>query len=130
MNYKMNELRKLPHLKSLKIKDLASKKLLSNSVSYEASLISKKKNILEFFLSNETLIRSKFNNIKIGDKINLEQPLRKGQDISGHICQGHVDTVGKVLRIKKIDKSFLFDFELPKKQRKCLFLKSLNHYKK
>jgi cytidylate kinase len=32
-------------IKSLKIKDLASKKLLSNNVSYEASLISKKKNI-------------------------------------------------------------------------------------
>ena len=30
-------------IKSLKIKDLASKKLLSNNVSYEASLISKKK---------------------------------------------------------------------------------------
>ena len=74
---------------------LYKKKTIGMSISCDGvclTLISKKKNILEFFLSNETLIRSKFNTIKIGDKINLEQPLRKGQDISGHICQGHVDT--------------------------------------
>ena len=106
---------------------LYKKKNIGMSISCDGvclTLISKKKNILEFFLSNETLIRSKFNNIKIGDKINLEQPLRKGQDISGHICQGHVDTVGKVLTIKKIDKSFLFDFEIPKKERKHLIEKA------
>jgi len=41
---------------------------------------------------------------KIKDKINLQIPLKYGTKISGHICQGHVDTVGKVLSIKKIDK--------------------------
>ena len=35
------------------------------------TLISIKKNIIEFYLSKETLNRSKFKNIKIGDKINL-----------------------------------------------------------
>ena len=83
-----------------------------------------KKNILEFFLSNETLIRSKFNSIKIGDKINLELPLKYGTKISGHICQGHVDTVAKILNITKIDKSYLFDFEIPKKERNNLIEKA------
>ena len=62
--------------------------------------------------------------IKIKDVINLELPLKYGTKISGHICQGHVDTVGKVLSIKKIDKSFLFDFEFPKKDRKHLIEKA------
>ena len=62
--------------------------------------------------------------LKINDKINLELPLKYGTKISGHICQGHVDTVGKVLSIKKIDKSFLFDFDLPKKERKHLIEKA------
>ena len=76
------------------------------------TLISKKKNIFEFFLSNETLMRSKFKNIKIGNTINLELPLRKGQDISGHICQGHVDTTAKVINIKKTDKAQIFTFKI------------------
>jgi riboflavin synthase len=81
------------------------------------TLISCKAKILEFYLSKETILRSKFKYLKVNDKINLEQPLKYGAKISGHICQGHVDTVGKVFNIKKIDKSYLFDFEIRKKER-------------
>ena len=88
------------------------------------TLISLKKNIMEFYLSNETIQRSKFKFLKIKDKINLELPLRYGQKISGHICQGHVDAVAKILMIKKIDKSYLFDLELIKKERKNLIEKA------
>ena len=88
------------------------------------TLISIKNKIMEFYLSDETINRSKFNFIKLKDKINLELPLQYGQKISGHICQGHVDTVAKVLSIKKIDKSFIFDFEIPKKERKHLIEKA------
>ena len=79
---------------------------------------------MEFYLSNETINRSKFKNIKINDQINLEQPLKYGQQISGHICQGHVDTVGKVRFIKKVDKSYLFDFEINSKERKNIIEKA------
>ena len=88
------------------------------------TLISIKNKIMEFYLSDETINRSKFNHIKLKDKINLELPLRYGQKISGHICQGHVDTVGKILSIKKIDKSYLFDFEINKKERKNIIEKA------
>ena len=88
------------------------------------TLITVKKKIMEFYLSNETIKRSKFKYLKKNELINLELPLKYGQKISGHICQGHVDTVGKVLTIKKIDKSFLFDFDLPKKERKHLIEKA------
>ena len=79
---------------------------------------------MEFYLSNETVKRSKFKFLKIKDSINLELPLKYGQKISGHICQGHVDTIGKVLTIKRIDKSYLFDFEIAKKERKHLIEKA------
>ena len=79
---------------------------------------------MEFYLSDETIQRSKFKFLKIDDKINLELPLKYGQKISGHICQGHVDTVGKIFAIKKIDKSYLFDFEIVKKERKNLIEKA------
>ena len=76
------------------------------------TLISIKKNLIEFYLSKETLIRSKFKNIKIGNKINLELPIKLGEKISGHICQGHVDTIGVVKSISKIDKSYVFEFKI------------------
>ena len=88
------------------------------------TLISYKSKIMEFYLSKETIFRSKFNHLKLKDMINLELPLKYGTKISGHICQGHIDTVGKVLSIKKIDKSFLFDFEIPIKERKHLIEKA------
>ena len=88
------------------------------------TLISIKKKIMEFYLSDETINRSKFNFIKLKDKINLELPLKYGQKISGHICQGHVDTIGKILSIKKIDKSYLFDFQISKKERKNIIEKA------
>ena len=88
------------------------------------TLISIKKKIMEFYLSNETVKRSKFIYLHINDLINLELPLKYGQKISGHICQGHVDTTGKILSIKNVDKSFIFDFEVNSKERKNLIEKA------
>ena len=79
---------------------------------------------MEFYLSNETIKRSKFQFLKINEQINLELPLKYGQKISGHICQGHVDTVGKIINIKKIDKSYLFDFQITSKERKNIIEKA------
>ena len=88
------------------------------------TLIGIKKHIAEFYLSNETIKRSKFKFLKLKDKINLELPLKYGHKISGHICQGHVDSVGKILKLKKIDKSYLFEFEILKKERSNLIEKA------
>ena len=88
------------------------------------TLISYKYKIMEFYLSKETIVRSKFKFLKIKDKINLELPLKYGTKISGHICQGHIDTIARVTNIKKIDKSYLFEFEVPTKERKNLIEKA------
>ena len=60
--------------------------------------------------------KSKFKYVKVDDFINLEFPLKFGQKISGHVCQGHVDCTGKISFIKKVDKSYLFEFIINKKQ--------------
>ena len=104
-----------------------SNKNLGISISCDGvclTLIRIKDKTMEFYLSDETINRSKFNHIKLNDKINLELPLKYGQKISGHICQGHVDTIGKILSIKKIDKSYLFDFHINKKERKNIIEKA------
>ena len=104
-----------------------SKKDLGVSISCDGvclTLISYSKKILEFYLSNETIKRSKFKKIKVGDVINLELPLKYGQKISGHICQGHVDTVCKLINLKKVDKSIIFEFSLNRKYLKFLVKKA------
>ncbi|MBD1161252.1 riboflavin synthase [Pelagibacterales bacterium SAG-MED15] len=108
---------------SLKI----SKKDLGISISCDGvclTLVSIKKNIKEFYLSNETIMRSKFRDIKKKDIINLELPMKYGQNISGHICQGHVDTVGIVNKILKSQKSVIFDIIIKNKFKKDLIEKA------
>ncbi len=54
-----------------------SKKKLGISVACDGvclTLIKVKKNLFEFFLSRETIQRSKFKNSKVNDIINLELP--------------------------------------------------------
>ena len=104
-----------------------SKKDIGVSVSCDGvclTLITIKRKIMEFYLSNETINRSRFRYININEKVNLELPLKFGQKISGHICQGHVDTIGQILDIKKIDKSYLFDFKINSKERKNIIEKA------
>ena len=76
------------------------------------TLVSIKNKTLEFYLSNETIKRSKLKKIKKGDKINIELPVKYGQKISGHICQGHVDTVAVFNKKTKVDESYIYDFKI------------------
>ena len=104
-----------------------SKKDLGVSISCDGvclTLVSLQNNLLEFYLSKETIVRSKFKKVKLNDYINLELPLKYGQKISGHICQGHVDTTAKVKKITIIDKSYIYDFLIPGKFKKHLIEKA------
>ena len=65
-----------------------NKKSIGMSIACDGvclTLVSYKKKVLEFYLLHETINRSKFKFLQIGDLINLEKPLKFGQDISGHI---------------------------------------------
>ncbi len=88
------------------------------------TLTSHSNKISQFYLSNETLKKSKFSKIKIYDKVNLELPLKFGQRISGHICQGHVDCIAILKSKKKIDKSYVLTFKIKKKMLKDLIEKA------
>tara|TARA_Y100000590_G_scaffold26674_1_gene30027 strand:+ start:2963 stop:3553 length:591 start_codon:yes stop_codon:yes gene_type:complete len=104
-----------------------SKKDIGMSISCDGvclTLININNKIMEFYLSNETIKRSKFKKIILGDNINLETPIKFGKQISGHLIQGHVDSIGIISSIKKIDKSYLFDFKMNTKQRKNLIEKA------
>ena len=52
-------------------------------------------------LSHETVTRTTWKDIKVGEQINLEQALRLGDRLGGHIVSGHLDGIGKISRITK-----------------------------
>ena len=78
------------------------------------TLVKIKKNIIYFYISNETLIRSNFKFLKKDHIINLEKSISYGQKISGHFTQGHVDSVAKIQKIKIIDKTWIINFQILK----------------
>ena len=71
-----------------------------------------KKNIIYFYISKETLIRSNFKMIKKNQIINLEKSITYGQKISGHFTQGHVDSVAKIQKVKILDKTWIISFQI------------------
>ena len=50
--------------------------------------------------------------------------MKYGQDISGHICQGHIDTTSKIEKIKKKGSSKVIEFSVNKKYKKFLIEKA------
>ena len=84
--------------------------------------IKKRAKGVNLFIKSSLKVSNK--NLGIGDEINLEKPLKFGDNISGHICQGHVDTVCSVKSIKKVDKSNIFEFKITKSLKKQLVEKA------
>jgi riboflavin synthase len=61
----------------------------------------------------QTLKLSSLQSLKAWDKVNLELATRVDSRLGGHIVQGHVDGVGKVLATKPGDKWLEFQVEIP-----------------
>jgi len=64
------------------------------------SLIKKKKDLLYFNLSPETLTKTTLGSLRRDDPLNLEAPLTLSDPLSGHLVTGHVDEKGKVIKIE------------------------------
>jgi riboflavin synthase len=56
-------------------------------------------------LAPETWIRTSFSRVKPGALVNLELPMRVDGRLGGHIVQGHVDGVGKLIGFERIPDS-------------------------
>lgn len=46
---------------------------------------------------DETLSRTNLGDLRPGDAVNLERPVRPNDRLGGHVVQGHVDCVGEVV---------------------------------
>src|SRR5579872_3276012 len=50
-------------------------------------------------LAEETMRRTSLTRLVLGSKVNLELPTRAGTPLGGHVVQGHVDGVGRLLSL-------------------------------
>ena len=51
----------------------------------------------KFSVMQETLEKTTIGDRKVGDRVCLEQPLRMGEEMGGHMVLGHVDGTGEVI---------------------------------
>ena len=63
--------------------------------------------------SAETLSKTTLGAWQVGTRINLERPLKVGDELGGHIVSGHVDGVGHVIAATEDHGSTRWRFDVP-----------------
>ncbi|NKC29272.1 riboflavin synthase [Falsiroseomonas selenitidurans] len=63
--------------------------------------------------SAETLAKTTLGGWQVGRRINLERPLRMGDELGGHVVSGHVDGLGEVLSATPENGSTRWRFRVP-----------------
>jgi riboflavin synthase len=76
-------------------------------------------------LAPETWVRTSFSRITAGALVNLELPLRADGRMGGHMVQGHVDGVGKLIAFEQIPDSenWWLHIEVPAEMEKYFVYK-------
>ncbi len=68
----------------------------------------------------ETLLKTNLAFLKAGDPVNLERAVSLKELLGGHLVLGHVDTIGRVQHITKLQSSWLISINFPAKFQKYL----------
>ena len=68
---------------------------------------------LAFEIGPETLARTTLGALKVGEAVNLERPLRFGAAVGGHLVLGHVDGIGTVTDVSRVESTARVRIALP-----------------
>jgi len=68
---------------------------------------------LTFEMGPETLARTTLGRLEAGDPVNLERPLRFGAAVGGHLVLGHVDGIGTVTSVTRVESTARVRIALP-----------------
>jgi riboflavin synthase len=74
----------------------------------------------EAVLSPETLRATTAGAWTVGQRVNLERPLRPDGRVGGHFVLGHVDGVGRIARVREQNDCRWVDIEVPAALAGCL----------
>ena len=72
------------------------------------------KNGFSVDVMNETLNRTTIQSLKIGSEVNLERAMQLGDRLGGHMVSGHIDDVGTIRSMSKLDFATLVYINAPK----------------
>jgi riboflavin synthase len=67
------------------------------------TVVEKKPDGFVFEVGPETLARTALSTLGPGDPVNLERPLRFGGALGGHLVLGHIDGVGTVDAVTRVE---------------------------
>jgi len=89
---------------------------IGNSVSVDGvclTIVKLAEGMLFFDVIEETISRSIITEYQIGTKVNLENSLKYGESVGGHLCSGHVHTKGviKEVELNGDSKSMLIELD-------------------
>jgi riboflavin synthase len=76
-----------------------------------------------FDMVPETLNRTSFKTLKVGERVNVERSLKFGDEVGGHILSGHIDLVATIVGAERLEHSRVVTFELPSESVKYVFEK-------
>ena len=99
------------------------KKDIGTSISINGTCLTLTKILkkrLTFFVSYKTFEITNFQYLKKNSLVNMEKSLKFGDEIAGHFVQGHIDTTGKVISIKKLSKTWSIAIKIDKKFSRLL----------
>ena len=109
--------------------DLLVKSTISNELKVDQSvahngvcltIINIRKNSHEVILVDETIKKSSFKFISVGDIINLERSLLINSRLDGHIVQGHVDEMINCIKILENKDDWVYTFQFSKENNKLI----------
>ncbi len=83
----------------------------SITINGVCSTLKKNKGGLTFEYMPESLERTNLSSLKKGSVVNMEQSMKAHDRLDGHIVQGHIDTIGKIVSIIPEGNSYIFTIE-------------------
>ena len=97
--------------------DLLSELKVDQSISHNGVCLTVANISNDTYLVNvvkETIDKSNFGSLKVGDKVNIERSMIINDRLDGHIVQGHVDQIAKCVSIEERGGSYNMSFKYEK----------------
>jgi riboflavin synthase len=99
----------------LTVESAISKELkIDQSIAHNGvclTVVAKTENQHTVTVIDETVIKTNFSNLKVGNSLNLERCLKVGSRLDGHMVQGHVDEVATCIEVLEDKGSWRYVFK-------------------
>src|SRR5690242_11369993 len=79
--------------------------------------------LIQFDLLHESWRLTNFHFLKVGSLVNLERPMKYGDEFGGHFVTGHVDGIGTIKSREKSGADHIFEIAAPPNVLRYIILK-------